>query len=151
MATTNDCQEALHALIVTWFANAAARYTVPIAAGNIKDYSTTPDDSSASPNWCIIRVLATRPDSEVFDQTDLPARLVITLFSRLAEDEASREAAERWINDAEELMVEQLHDVGPTVNWYEVAIVGNPRRDIYQHFHGKYRTSDIVIEIDKKS
>jgi len=149
MATTNDCQEALHALIVSWFAGAAAKYTVPIAAGNIKDYSTTPDDSSASPNWCIIRVLSTRPTSEVFDHTDLPARLVIFLGSRLAEDETSKEAAERWINDAEEMLVEQLHEIGPTANWYEVQIVGSPRRDVYRFFHGKYRTSDIVIEIDK--
>lgn len=150
MATTNDCQIALGVLVADWFANADVKYTVPIATGNIKDYSTTPSDSSTSPNWCIIRVLATRPDSEVFDHTDLPPRLVITLFSRLAEDEATREAAERWINDAEEMLVEQLYGIGPTENWAEIEIVGNPRRDTHRLFYGKYRTSDIVLEIDKK-
>ena len=151
MATTNDCQVALGALVVGWFANADARYTVPIDAGNIKDYSTTPDDSSSSPNWCILRVLQTKPDSEVFDHTDLPGRLVITLFSALGEDEASKEAAERWINDAEEMLVENLYNVGQTDDWYEIAIIGNPKRDAHRFFYGKYRTSDIVIEIDKKS
>ena len=150
MATTNDCQLALATLVTNWFANAAAKYTVPIDAANIKGYSTTPTESSSSPNWCIIRVMGTRPDSEVFSNTDLPGRLTITLFSSMAETEASREAAERWINDAEELLVEQLAEVGPTINWYEIAILDQPKRDAHRMFYGKYRTSDIVIEIDKK-
>jgi hypothetical protein len=150
MATTNDSVLALATLAADWFANAAAKYTVPIDAANIKSYSTTPSESSASPNWCIFRVLHTRPDSEVFDHTDLPGRVAITLFSGLAESEASREAAERWLNDAEEMLVEQLAEIGPTANWFEIAIIGQPRRDAHRMFHGKYRTSDIVIEIDKK-
>ena len=149
MATTNDCQQALATLVASWFAGAAAKYTVPIAAGNILDYSTTPTDSSTSPNWCIIRALATRPSSEVFDHTDLPARLSITLFSRIAEDEPSREAAERWINDAEEMLVEQLYEVEATANWHSIQVIGNPRRDIHRFFYGKYRTSDITLEVDK--
>ena len=149
MATTNDCQIALAVLIKSWFANADAKYTVPIDAANILDYSTTPTETSESPNWCIVRVLATRPDSEVFDHTDLPVRLAITLFSRMKETEISRTAAERWVNDAEELLVEQFYGVGKTTNWHEIAVIGTPRRDQHQRYHGSHRTSDIVIEIDK--
>lgn len=149
MATTNDCQIALTALVKTWFAVADAKYSVPIDAANILDYSTTPSDTAPSPNWCIVRVLATKPRSEVFDHTDLPPRLVITLFSKMEQTEASREAAERWINDAEEMLVEQLVRIGRTADWSDIVVIGNPRRDQHQRYHGSHRTSDIVIEIDK--
>lgn len=138
-------------MIKQWFAAPDAGFTVPIAQDNIKDYSTTPSESSESPNWIILRVLATRPDSEVFDHTDLPARLAISLLSRMAETEASRRAAEQWLNDAEEMTVKKLAEIGPNDYWYEIAIIGNPRRDAHKMYHGSHRTSDIVIEIDKKN
>ena len=149
MATTNSCQIALTTLIKAWFAGANAKYSVPIDAANILGYSTTPGDSSASPHWVIVRVLATRPDSEVFEHTDLPVRMTITLFSGMTQTESSREAAERWINDAEEMLVEQLARAEQTANWKEIAIVGNPRRDVHKRYHGSHRTSDIAIEIEK--
>ena len=151
MATTNECQIAVMALVKSWFASPDPGFTVPIAQGNILDYSTTPGESSESPNWIIGRVVATQARSEVFDHTDLPARMSITLFSSLDGAEASREAAERWINDAEELLVKKLAEVEATDDWYEIAIIGNPRRDAHRIFHGSHRTSDIVIEIDKKN
>ncbi len=149
MATTTGCQIALGVLIKQWFASPPAGFTVPIAPDNIKDYSTTPSESSSSPNWIIVRAVATRPDSEVFDHTDLPARLSITLLSGVDKSEASRRAAEHWINDAEELLVKQLQEVEATDDWHEIAIIGSPRRDTHRLFHGSHRTSDIVIEIDK--
>lgn len=149
MATTTDVQIALGVLIKQWFASPPTGFTVPIAQDNIKDYSTTPADSSSSPNWIIIRAVATRPDESVFDHTDLPARLAITLFSRMDKTEASRRAAEHWINDAEELLVKQLQEAEATDDWYEIAIIGSPRRDAHRFFHGAYRTSDITIEVDK--
>jgi hypothetical protein len=149
MATTTGCQIALGVLVKQWFASPEAGFTVPIAEANIKDYSTTPTESSSSPNWIIIRAVATRPDSEVFDHTDLPARFAITLFSRVDKTEASREAAERWINDAEEMLIKKLFEVGATDDWNEIAIVGSPRRDAHRMFHGSHRTSDVTIDVDK--
>lgn len=149
MATTNDCQTAVMALVKTWFAAPDAEFAVPIAQANILDYSTTPGDSSSSPHWIIGRVLATLTSSEVFDHVDLPPRMAITLFSAMDETETSREAAERWINDAEEMLLKKLQEVGATDDWYEIKIVGNPRRDVHRRYHGSHRTSDIVIEIDK--
>jgi hypothetical protein len=149
MATTNDCQGALGVLATSWFSSPAAEFAALGGAVNVRDFNTTPDDSSASPNWCIFRVLYTTADSEVFDNTDAPTRIVCFLATRLGKSDAEREAAERWLNDAEEMMVKQLYEVGATADWYELAIIGNPRRDVHKQFHGKMRTSDILIEIDK--
>jgi len=151
--TTNQCQVFLAQQIVTWFTNADAAFTVPIAAGNIKDYNTTPDEQSTSPNWCIVATVNTISDAFVAGGDRFPTRLVILLFSKLskgADAEASREAAERWMNDAEEMLMMNLANIGVTDYWYEITTPAPPRRDGDRMFWRNYRTSQIVVDIDKK-
>ncbi|MCA9928429.1 MAG: hypothetical protein KC419_08130 [Anaerolineales bacterium] len=154
MITTNQCQVYLTQLIADWFANADPAFDVPIAAENIKAYNTTPNEQSVSPNWCIVAGVNTISEAFVSAGDRFPARLVILLYARLnkaaAHAEASREAAERWINDAEEMLMQNLAEVDQTDYWYEVTVPIPPRRDPDRLYWRNYRTTQIVVDIDKK-
>ncbi len=153
MPTQKNTRQTLHALIVDWFANADAEFTVPITPENIIGYMTTPSESSASPNWCILASLGSSGKPLVVDDSEEPGRFAILLFSRLDKGdnaETSREAAEDWLDDAEELLIRNLLASVNTIDWYEIRIAGHPRRDPDKKYWGAFRTSLIPIEIDKK-
>ena len=117
---------------------------------NIKDFLTPPGDSSASPNWCIIRVLHTSSQNFVAGGSEQPAHLAIMLFSHLGGDDASREAAERWLNDAEEMLCERVVNSKKTEYWHRITLPTPPRRDADYKFWGQYRTSLIPLNVEKK-
>ena len=153
MANQKDTRQTLHALIVDWFANADAEFNVPIAPANIIQYMTTPGDSSASPNWCILASLGSGGQPLVGDDSEEPGRFAILLFSRLDKGsgaEASREAAEDWLDDAEEMLVRNLLASVNTDAWLAIDLIGRPIRDLDQKYWGAFRTSQIRIEIDKR-
>jgi hypothetical protein len=152
MATTNQCQVHLGQLLTVWFANADAAFNVPIDSDNIRLYNTTPTETSVSPNWCILAVANTVSQPFVASGREYDTRIVILLYSRLSKGddaEASREAAERWINDAEEMLIENLAELGDTDFWHDIE-VHPPRRDADRMFWRNFRTSQIVVDLDKK-
>ena len=82
---------------------------------------------------------------------ELPARFAILLLSRYDKSaEASKEAALDWIDDAEEMLIEQLAASANTDNWYTLRVSGRPRRDVIPQFYGRWRTSQILINMEKK-
>lgn len=163
MATTRECRQALYDLVVDWFVTTGppAEYDAPIIAGNIRRYRTAPAPSSASPNWILITTAGTRPEEpedrgSIAGGNETEARFVIVLLSRLSEGsdaEASKEAAENWLDDAEEWLVRQLADSYETDEWHSLEIVGWPMRDLPGLTDGlsnDYRSSQIVIQMEKK-
>ncbi len=153
MATQKNTRQALHTLIDEWFANADAEFTIPIAPENIIGYMTTPSESSASPNWCILASVGSGGQPLVVGDSEEPGRFAILLFSRMDKGdnaETSREAAEDWLDDAEEMLIRNLLSSVNTTDWHEIRIAGHPRRDPDKRHWGSFRTSLIPIEIDKK-
>ena len=148
MSTTNEVQEEIGSYLPTWFTNAG----IAMEPAQIKDYLTTPDYESSHPNWCILGVTATTTRTAVLGDSEEPAQFVLILFARLGKGdqaEASREAAERWLNDAEEMVVRNLENLPSNLLWYGVD-VRQPRRDVIREWHGKYRTSIVPFVVEKR-
>lgn len=150
MSTNKGVRQALHQRILTWFAAPDPEFTVPISPDNIKRFATAPDDESVSPNWIIISTLSARLESMVTGDSITNPRLAIWLLSRLGTDEASKEASLDWIDDAEEWTLTKLDDEVNQLYWVDIKIIGNPRRDSDPFYHGRYRTSMILVEIEKR-
>jgi hypothetical protein len=150
MSTTKAVRQALHQRILTWFAAPDPEFTVPIAPDNIKRFSTAPDDESESPNWIIISTVSDRLEKTTTGDSTINPRLAVWLLSRLGTDEASKEASLDWIDDAEEWMLQKLDDEVNQLHWINIKIIGNPRRDSDPAYHGRYRTSLIAVEIEKR-
>ncbi len=153
MATTNQCQIEMSTKIGDWLTNSPVAFDTPFDLANLRAYNSTPDEQANSPNWCIVAVVHTVNDAFVSGGDRFPARLAILLMSRLATDradrEASREAAERWINDAEEVVMIGLADDAVSSLWSDIEVVKPPMRDPDRKFHQNYRTSMIVVDVDK--
>ncbi len=148
MSRTNEVQLDIGSRLPTWFSDAG----IAMDPAHIKAYLTTPNVDSEHPHWCILGVTATTSRTAVLGDTAEPARLMVILFARLAKGdqaEASREAAERWLNDAEEMVVRNLENLESNLLWHEV-IVAQPRRDAIREWHGLYRTSLVPFLVDKR-
>ena len=154
MATANECQIEMSNKIGDWLTNSPAEFDTPFDLANLRAYNTTPDERSDSPNWCIVAMAHTVSRRFVSGGDEYPTRLAILLMSRLAtsrdDREASRLAAERWINDAEEVVMMGLSEDAESSLWSELQVVDNPRRDHDRKFHSNYRTSLIIVDVDKK-
>lgn len=160
--TLKTARQTLHNQVGNWLANSDAAYTTPTISGNLKRYRTAPAASSASPNWVIVTSAGVRPEEptdggSLAGGNEIKARLVIILLSRISQDidatEATKEAAENWLDDAEEVIVRGLADSVNTAAWHSLEMIGWPRRDIpglTDGLDGNYRNSQIVVEMELK-
>ncbi len=153
MPTTTAIQAILLTSVKQWFVDAASggTYICPIHAENVLAYATTPDEDGEA-NWCIIAAKPTFYEGHSMESKRLVSRFDIHLFSRFdIEVEASKEAAEKWLNDAEEMIVLALtEEPNNTTNWFLIRPERAPVRDRIREFWNKYRVSTISVLIRKK-
>lgn len=153
-ATTRECRTELTAIITSLFGVPDTTRYPSLTAGtvSIKGYMTTPDQSDANPNTCIIGTIATTSEQFTLAGNEEPSRFVIFLFARLDKDdstaEASRSAAEDWLDDAEEMILTEL-PIYDNDLWVTLDLLGPPRRDTDKMFWSTHRTSQIAIEIGR--
>ena len=151
MSTTKACRARLHELIQEWFAAPDPAYAVPIAATNIIGYFTTPKERSASPNWIIVHTIHTSSQSFTLGGAEQPALFGILLASRLSKGddaELSRELAEAWLDDAEEMLLTLLTETDEEL-WNDIIISSAPQRDADPILRGLFRSSHLLIEMEK--
>ena len=147
--TSKQIRQQLHTEVVSWFASPEPQFNVPIEASNIKRYSTAPDDESSTPNWIVITTARERLGTAVFGGRVENPIIAIWLLSRIGSDEASKEASLDWIDDATEMLTVQLAESLDHTHWISINIL-NILRDNDPAYHGRYRTSVIVAEIEKR-
>jgi len=153
MPTTNAIKTILFTSIKQWFVDAAAgsTYVCPIDAENVLDHATTPDEDGGA-NWCILATKPTYYQDHSMDSKRLVSRFDIHLFSRFdIEIEASKAAAETWLNDAEEMIIEAItsEPANPS-NWFSIMPEQVPVRNGMHEFWQKYQVSTILVLVRKK-
>lgn len=153
-ATTKQCREALHALVKEWFLSGSVpvEFSCPISQENILGYLTTPAETAVSPNFLIVHTINSTTRAFVVGGEEQPAKLGILLACRLdkaqATAEASRKTAEDWLDDAEEYLLRQLA-ASEGDDWHSLE-ASAPARDANRTMYGKFRTSNIVINVEKR-
>jgi hypothetical protein len=145
VTSTKTIRQALHQKVVDWFAGS----DLPYATGNIKRYQTAPDDSSESPYWTILFTMTQSPDGEVAGGSDTMPRFGILLLCRVGGDEASKEAAHDWLDEAEQMLLNQLNNDINQDYWTDL-LPGDTLRDRLPQYHGRYRTSLIPVAVETR-
>ena len=151
--TTKKARQAVHALIQEWFlpANVPPEFDCPIAQENIVGYFTQPLETADSPNWIILYSTHSLTSGVSLGGDIQNAQLGILLacsLSKGANAEASREAAENWLDDAEEYILQRLAQ-SKTADWRELRAV-TPKRDKWRTMWRRFRTSDILLFVEKR-
>lgn len=160
--TTKEARQDLHSKVVSWLTSPPAGYdAISITATSIKGYRTAPRPDVAEPYWVMVTSAGTRSEEPqsgaISGGNEAMARMVIIILARIAEGddtgtiEASKEAAEDFLDDCEEYLVTQLADDVESDYWHSLAVLEYPLRDIPALTDGlsnQYRSSQILIEME---
>ena len=158
MSTTKETRRILHAWIAALFATPPAEFDVPIESSSIKRYLTMPPELSNDPNWMSVATVHSLTDAMVVGGDEDLAVFHIMLVSRIdqtdieADAEASRELAEDWIDDAEQMIVEAVskaHKSNDSDDWQDIYISSLPVRDRDGRYFKQYRTSQFTVTIER--
>ncbi len=160
--TTKEARQDLHTKVTAWLTSPPAEYdAINITAASIKRYRTAPPTDLSEPYWVMITTAGTQSEEDgagtIGGGNEVNTRMVIILLARVAEGEdtaiieASKEAAEDFLDDAEEYLVRQLTDDVEGDYWHSLTVPEYPLRDIPSLTEGlsnQYRSSQILIDME---
>ncbi len=153
MSTTKETLHLLHGWITALFAAPPSEFDVPIQASSIVPYWTMPIEDSGDPNWVNISTVHSLTEEMVAGGQEDTAVYHIMLIARIsqgADAEASRALAENWLDDAEQMIIEEVGKREKSVDWVDIRIAAVPTRDRDDRYFGQYRTSQFAVMIEKR-
>lgn len=162
--TTKQARQDLHSQVTTWLTNPPAEYdAIVITAGSIVHYRTAPPTDASEPYWVMVTSAGTRAEEPrsgtIGGGNEATALMAIVILARIAEGdsiaaiEASKEAAEDFLDDCEEYLVLQMADAVDSDYWYSLEVLEVPLRDIPALTEGlsnQYHSSQIIVQLELK-
>jgi len=148
MSTIKEARRALAQAIIDWLTERDEKYpTISIQTAEVKRYTTAPDSNNSQPFQIVVGTERAAASSEGVDESDFEARLFVALFARIdVNNEATKEAAEDWLDDCEGFLLEHIEASRNTSAWTSLLWAGS-RRDFDPAFFRVYRTCYIRLGV----
>lgn len=147
--TTKTARQELKTLFTTWLGSPPAEFdALDLSNIYINRYTTAPDPNSDRAFHITIGTEAPKVDEEGVSESQFGGNLYVVLFARInADDEATKEAAEDWLDDCEQFLLQQMAASRNTSQWTRIVFRGS-RRDPDPVYHKIFRVSYIRIGVD---
>ena len=147
--TTKTARQELAILITSWLADPPAAFTsLDDSLIEVHRYTTAPDPNNARPYEIVIGTEQVTTASQGVDESDKGCNLYIAIFARIdTSSEATKEAAENFLDDCEEFLTTQMEASRNTVTWSRLRKLGS-RRDPEPAFHKLFRTAFLRVGVD---
>lgn len=146
--TTKAARRALAILIASWLVDPPASFVLDDDLIEVYGYTTAPDPNNTKPFQIVVGTERATVKSEGLAESLAGANLYVALFARVnVDDEATKEAAEDWLDDCEQYLASQIEHSRNTAHWTRIKI-NAVRRDPDSQWFKFYRVSYIRIGVE---
>ena len=146
--TIKTARQQIATTVASWLASPPAEYPLDDSLIEIHRYTTAPDPNNNLPFQIVMGTERTAVTSEGVDESEIIGNLYLALFARIdMGEEATKEAAEDWLDDCEAYLVEQLEASRNQPTYRRIKILG-VRRDPDRQWFGLYRVSYIRLGVE---